>query len=65
MKVEQKDFRFYSCPKMREMKVIRMILDFTDVKKNVENEGKARRFYILTMLKKSLKMNVNPKDFKF
>ena len=42
-----------------------MILDFTDVKKNVENEGKARRFYISTMLKKSLKMNVNPKDFKF
>ena len=42
-----------------------MILDFLDVQKNVENEGKVVRFYILPMLKISWKMNVKPKDFKF
>ena len=42
-----------------------MISDFTDVQKNVENEGKATRFYILPMFKKSWKINLKPKDFKF
>ena len=42
-----------------------MTLDFTDVIKNVENESKAQRFYVLPMLKKCWKMNVKPKDFKF
>ena len=42
-----------------------MILDFTDVQKNVGNEGKAGRFYILPMFKRPWKMNVKSKDFKF
>ena len=29
------------------------------------NEGKAGRFYILPMLKKTWKSNVKPEDFKF
>ena len=42
-----------------------MILDFTNVEKNVENEGKVGRFYILPTFKKPWKMNVKPKDFQF
>ena len=33
--------------------------------KNIENEGKVGRFYILPMFKKCPKMNVKPKDFQF
>ena len=42
-----------------------MTLDFTDVQKNMENECKARRFYILPMFKKTWKMNAKQQDFKF
>ena len=52
IEVKHEIFTFYRClKKSRILKWGRKILDFTDVQENVENKGKAGRFYILQCLK--------------